>query len=92
MGAVQLPDKLQRVIEREVAEGRARSTAAFLEEAVSRLIDDARSEEEEEVAAAQAGIADMETGRFTSVTTPEDGKRLHERVIARLRANVTARE
>ena len=39
MGAVQLPDELQHVIEREVAEGRASSPAALVEEAVMRLVD-----------------------------------------------------
>jgi Arc/MetJ-type ribon-helix-helix transcriptional regulator len=74
MGAVQLPDELQRVIERQVAEGRATSAADFLDEAVLRLIDEARLEEEEIVAAAQAGIADMEAGRYRIVATSEDGQ------------------
>ena len=46
MGVIQLPDELQRVIERQVAEGRAASSAAFLEEAVRRLVDETRGEED----------------------------------------------
>ena len=88
MGAIQLPDELQRVIEQQVARGRATSTAAFLEEAVLRLIDAVRSEEEDIAAAAQAGIADIEAGRYLTVCNPEDEQRLHERLMARLRANL----
>lgn len=90
MGAVQLPDELQREIERQVAEGRAASAAAFLEEAVLRLIDDGRREEHEIAATAQAGVADTEAGRFTTINTPDDGQRLHERMIARLRGSLAA--
>lgn len=90
MGAIQLPDELQRMIDQQVAEGRATSTAAFLEEAVLRLIDAVRSEEEDVVAAAQAGIADIEAGRYLTISTPEDKQRLHERLMARLRANLGA--
>ena len=92
MGAVQLSDELQRKIERQVAEGQATSTAAFLEEAVLRLIDDARLEDEEIHAAAQAGIADMAAGRYTTVATPEETERLQERLMARLRAGLSAGE
>ena len=76
MGAVQLPDDLQRVIERQIAEGRAVSTAAFLAEAVHRLLDDARLEAHDVRASAQAGIADLAAGRQTTVTGPDDGRRL----------------
>ena len=85
MGAVQLPDELQRAIERQVAKGRAASTAAFLEEAVLRLIEEARLEEEELHAAAQAGIADIEAGRYTTVATPGDGELVYERMTSRRR-------
>lgn len=90
MGAVQLPDALQRLIEQQVAEGRAVSTAAFLEEAVLRLIDAVHSEEEDVAAAARAGIADIEAGRYATTSTPEDERHLHERLMARLRAKLAA--
>jgi Arc/MetJ-type ribon-helix-helix transcriptional regulator len=92
MGAVQLPDELQRAIERQVAEGRATSTAAFLEEAVLRLIDDARLEDDVVRGAAQAGIADIAAGRYTMVATSVDGQRLQEHMMARLRASLSAKE
>ena len=72
MGVVQLPDELQRVIERQVAEGRATSPTAFLEEAVMRLVDETRSEEDELDRAAEAGSADIAAGRYTMVATADD--------------------
>lgn len=92
MGAIQLPDELQLVIERQVAEGRAPSAAAFLEEAVLRLIDEARTEEEEVRSAAQAGIADVEASRYVTVATPEDSRLLHERMMERLRTRLAAEQ
>jgi predicted transcriptional regulator len=92
MGVVRLPDALQRVIERQVAEGRAASPAAFLEEAVMRLVDDGRAEEDEIRRAAEAGIADAEAGRYTTVMTPEDERLLHERLMARVLARSASRE
>lgn len=91
MGAVQLPDELLQMIERQVDEGRAKSAAAFLEEAVLRLIEDARSEEDEIREVAQAGIADMDAGRYTTIATPDDEQRLHERMMARLHQNLAAK-
>jgi Arc/MetJ-type ribon-helix-helix transcriptional regulator len=90
MGAIRLPDELQHAIDRQVAQGRATSAAAFVEEAVLRLIDDAKAEEAEIVRAAEAGIADAIEGRATSVTTPADGQRLHERLMARLHESLAA--
>jgi len=91
-GAVQLPDELERVIERQVAEGRATSTVAFLEEAALRLLDEDRLEQEDLQAAVQAGLADIEAGRYTLVATPEDDRRLDERLMARLRDGLAAEE
>jgi predicted transcriptional regulator len=90
VGSVQLPDELQRVIKRQVAEGRAASPAAFLEEAVMRLVDEARAEEDEVSGAAQAGTADMQAGKFATVATPDDERLLHESLMARLRARLAA--
>lgn len=92
MGLVRLPDEIQRMIERQVAEGRAASPAAFLEEAVMRLVEEARSEEDEVLGAARAGIADIEAGRYTSVASPADSHLVHERLMERLRARLTPEE
>lgn len=88
MGAVQLPEDLQRAIDRQVADGRAADVSAFVEEAVRRLLDEARAEEDEIVAVAQAGIADIEAGRYVTMVTPEDTLGLHERLMAKLREDL----
>ncbi len=59
MGMVQLPDELQSLIERQVAEGRAASATAFLEEAVMRLVDEAAAEEDELRRVVEAGAGDI---------------------------------
>jgi predicted transcriptional regulator len=92
MGAVQLPDELQRVIEQQVAEGQATSTVAFLEEAVLRLVDERRLEQQDLQDAVQAGLVDIEAGHYTLVATPEDDRRLDERLMARLRDRLAAEE
>ncbi len=92
IGVIKLPDELQRVIERQVAEGRAPSPAAFLEEAVMRLVEDARAEEDEVRRVTEVGVADAKAGRYTTVATPEAGQLLQERMMARLRARLAAEE
>lgn len=92
MGAIQVTDELQGMIERQVAEGRAESATAFLEEAVRRPVEEARLEEAEIVGAAQAGIADIEAGRFTTVGTSEDGLRVHQRWMANLHDGLAVKE
>ena len=89
MGVIQLPDELQRVIERQVAEGRATSPAAFLEEAVRRLVDETKSEEDELGQAAAAGEVDLAAGRFVTVATSVDEQRVHDGMMARLRARLS---
>ena len=81
MGAVQLPDELQCAIDRQVEQGRAPSVLAFVEEAVSRLIDDARAEEDDIAAAVEAGLADAKAGRYITVTSAEDSERLQARLL-----------
>ena len=90
MGVVQLPDELQRVIDRQVAEGRAVSPAAFLEEAVRRLVDETKGEENELLQAVEAGSADIEAGRYVTVATPEDERRVHDGMMARLQGRLSA--
>lgn len=94
MGVVQLPDDLKRVIDRQISEGRVSSEASFLEEAVRRYAVELELEDELEdeiVAAARAGIADIEAGHYTTISTPEDAEALHERTMARLRAKLAER-
>ena len=91
MGAVQhLPDHLRSIIERQVAEGRVASGEQFLEDAVRQHAEDLEAEDEF-VAIAEAGIADIEAGRYRTVSTPEDGEALHQRMMGRLHARLAAR-
>ena len=89
MGVVRRPDELQRVLEQHVAEGRASSQAALLEEAVMRLIDEARAEEDELQEAVWAGSNDIDAGRYQMVTSPEDERRLQDGMMARLRTRLS---
>jgi predicted transcriptional regulator len=86
MGIVQvsLPDELKALIERQVAEGRAVDVEAYLAEAARRYAEDLELESEL-VAVAEAGIADAEAGRYTTIATPEDGEAWLDRKMAKLR-------
>lgn len=88
MGVVQLPDGLQRVIERQVAEGRASSSTAFLEEAVMRLVGETSAEEDDVQRAVQDGSADIDAGRYRTVASPDDERRLRDDVMTRLRSRL----
>lgn len=88
MGMVQLPDELQRVIERQVAEGRASSPTAFLEEAVMRLVAETSAEEDEVQRTVQEGSADIEAGRYRTVASPDDERRLRDDMMTRLRSRL----
>ena len=90
MGVIQLPDELQRMIERQVAEGRAANPAAFLEEAVRRLVNETMSEEDELFQAVEAGSTDITAGRYVTVTTAEDEEYVHDGMMARLRTRLSA--
>ena len=89
MGVVQLPDHLRQVIVQQVAEGRAESEAAYLEEAVRRYAAELEAEDDI-VAVAESGIRDIEAGRFVTVATPEDAEALDDRVMARVRARLAS--
>ena len=84
MGAVRIPDDLERVIVRHVAEGRATNLTAFVQEAVSRLQEDTDAEQAAIERAALAGLADAEAGRTTTIATAADEQALHERLMTRL--------
>lgn len=84
MGVVQvnLPSDLGELIAREVAAGRAVSADAYVAEAVRFYLES----EEEIVAEAEAGIADIEAGRFTEIRTREELQAWGDAALARLRA------
>ena len=87
MGVVRIPDQLSQVIAWQVTEGRAESDAAYLEEAVRRYAEHLDAEDDI-VAAAEAGIRDVEAGRYVSIASPDDAKTLHDRTMSRLRGRL----
>ena len=86
---VQLPDDLKRVIDRQIAEGRALSEADFLAEA-ARLYADHLDAMDEIAAMVERADADVAAGRYAMVATPEDSRALHEAAMARLRARLAS--
>jgi Arc/MetJ-type ribon-helix-helix transcriptional regulator len=89
MGAVQLPDHLKRVIDQQVAAGRASSETEFLEQAILRLAQELEAEDDI-VAVAAEGIAAVSRGNYVNVASPGDTEALHQRAMARLRASLAA--
>lgn len=51
---------------------------------MSRLIDNGHAEEDAISAAVQAGVADAEAGRYTTISSAEDSQRLHARLMAQV--------
>lgn len=90
MGAIQLPDAVRRVIDHAIAEGRASSAEAFLEEAVLRLAEATEAEEADLRGAAERGIADIDAGRFAIIASPDDDEALRQRLTARLHDGLKA--
>jgi len=86
MGVVQvrLPDKVQEIIDRLVAEGRATDASGFLAEAARRYAEELELEAEF-VSEAEAGIADIEAGRFRTLSTREDLAALEAEIMTRVR-------
>ena len=88
MGAIQIPDHLKHVIDRQVAEGRAASEADYVVDALRAYAE--HVEAESEIAAmANRANADMASGRFVTVTNPEETEALHAGTMARLRAGMS---
>jgi Arc/MetJ-type ribon-helix-helix transcriptional regulator len=86
---IQLPDDLKRVIDRQVAEGRAASEVDFLAEA-ARLYADHLDAQDEIAEMVERADADIAAGRYVVVVTPEDSQALHEATMARLRARLAS--
>jgi Arc/MetJ-type ribon-helix-helix transcriptional regulator len=76
MSAIQIPDDLKRVIERQVAEGRAASAAEFLEAAVRRYANELDADDVEAVAAAEQGLAALRDRDYTTVDDPQSRRAL----------------
>ncbi len=86
---VQLPDDLRSIIDRQVAEGRAASEAEYVAEAL-RLYADHLDAEDEIAAMVERADAEMASGRFVTISTPEDSDALHQRAMDRLRTSLAS--
>ncbi len=87
MGYVQLPDDLKRLIRQQVAEGRIASEADFIAEAV-RLYAGYLETESEVTAMMERADVDLAAGRYVTVSTPEEGEALQQRMVERFHANL----
>ena len=86
---VQLPDDLRRVIDRQIAEGRAASEVEYVAEAL-RLYADHLEAEDEIANMAERADADMALGRYVTISTSDDSEALHQRAMDRLRASLAS--
>ncbi len=85
MGVVRLPEELQDAVEREVAEGRAESAEAFVEEAVRGALGLLEEPAEELLRLAEDGAADIAAGRYVEVSSEAQHGALAEEVAASVR-------
>jgi Arc/MetJ-type ribon-helix-helix transcriptional regulator len=86
---IQLPDDLKQIIDRQVAEGRAANQADYVEAALRRYAEDLELDNEI-VAEAEAGIADIKAGRYATISSPEAVEALHDRTMKRLHGRLAA--
>ena len=94
MGAIHLPEQIDRLIEEKVAEGRSSSPAAFVEEAVLRLLENdaeleyGATDELREIIA--RGEADYAAGRYIEINTPEQHHRFWASMMERVKARLAS--
>jgi Arc/MetJ-type ribon-helix-helix transcriptional regulator len=83
VSAVQIPDDLGRVIDRQVAKGHAASAAEFVEAAVRRYALELEADDAEKVAAANEGIEAIRRGDYITISSPEDQDAFRQRFWSR---------
>lgn len=91
MGLVQvgLPEELSSLIDRQIEAGRVENTDAYLAEAIRRYAEDLDAEDEI-IAEAESGIRDVEAGRYTTISGPNDVAALEQRIVGRLQARLAS--
>jgi predicted transcriptional regulator len=85
MGMIQLSDEVHAAVEHAVARGLSSSATSLVEEAVMRLLEDMQLEQEEIARVAAEGIADIEAGRYVTITTAEEHRALMDDILANVR-------
>ena len=83
---VQLLDELNTRSDRQIAEGRIASKAAFLADAIRRFAENVADQDDDIAAMVQRADADIGAGWYVTVSTPRDSRTLHAAAMARLRA------
>ena len=86
---VRLPDEVQQIIDRQVAEGRVSGMDEFLAEAARRYAVDLDLGDEL-VAEGKAGIADIEAGRYRTLSIRAELAAMETEAIARVRDRLAA--
>lgn len=71
MPTVQISNDVKDILERLVADGMVGSGTEFVEQAVRLCAADLDYDEDELIAAAEAGLADMRAGNYTTIDGPE---------------------
>ncbi|HVC63663.1 MAG TPA: hypothetical protein VND19_25265 [Acetobacteraceae bacterium] len=94
MPTVQISDEVKDILDRLVADGVAGSGTEFVEQAVRRCVADLEYDEDELIAAAEAGLADMRAGTYTIIDGPESRTAFWDRIrhevevkVAEMRSN-----
>jgi Arc/MetJ-type ribon-helix-helix transcriptional regulator len=80
MPIVQISDDLKDIIDRLVADGVVGSGTEFVEQAVRLYATDIVYDDDELIAAAEAGLADMRAGDYTTIDGPESRTAFWDRI------------
>ncbi len=88
MGAVRSPEELRVAVEGQVAEGRAESAGAFVEEAVRWALGVLEEPAEEVLCLAEDGEADIAAGRYVEMSSEAQHRALAKEVVASVRGRV----
>jgi predicted transcriptional regulator len=83
MPSIRLSEPVKAIVEACVADGAAKTTTAFVEEAIRYYADSLYNDDEAVIAAAEDGIAAIERGEYATIATQTDRDALWERVTAR---------
>ena len=92
MTTIEIADELRRIIDQQVAEGRAANAAELLDEAVRRYVEDLDRDEAALIAAAREGLAAVEEGDYVTISGPKDLAALRDRLWERAAKAITERD
>lgn len=88
MYTVQISDAVKDILDRLVAEGFAGNLAEAVEQAVRGCEAELGSDQDELMAAVEAGLTDMREGHYVTIDGPESRRALWDEVRREVRAEV----